>query len=329
MSARHLAYADENFSHRMLYIWEASGLGEDAEAMLRVLLSEGCITWRTVVDQVGVTLYKPGPTGLILTTTAIRVHEENETRLLSVPVDDTPQQTKRVMQSIAKQETNGQIELVRWHGLSDWLALGETRVFVSFAKSLADLIPPLAVRLRRDFSALLGLIQAHALLHRATREVDEQGRILATLDDYDIVRELVADILAEQVEQIVPETIRQTIAAVSAALVKKKTEDGSFETIAATPKEIEIELGLDKSTTSRRIKAAIEDGYLEDIARGGRPRIKLGAPLPSNTSFLPTREEVEAHVSDELDETTTFTNGHDSNHPDEPETLTGRDELLF
>ena len=266
MSARYLAYSDENFSHRVLYVWEASGLGEDAEAMLRVLLSEGCITWRTVVDQVGVTLYKPGPTGLILTTTAVRVHEENETRLLSVPVDDTPEQTKRVMKSIAKQGTIDKIELTRWHGLADWVALGETRVFVPFANSLAVfLIPPLAVRLRRDFSALLGLIQAHALLHRATREVDEQGRILVMLDDYDIVRELVAEILAEQVEQIVPDTIRQTVSAVSKAILNKKADDSDsspFDSITVTPKEIAFELHLDKSTTSRRIKAAIEDGHL-------------------------------------------------------------------
>ena len=59
--------------------------------------------------------------------------------------------------------------LLRWHGLADWIATGNTRVYVPYAKRLASAIPPIAVRLRRDFSALLGLIGSHALLHRATR----------------------------------------------------------------------------------------------------------------------------------------------------------------
>ena len=41
-----------------------------------------------------------------------------------------------------------------------------------------------AVRLRRDFSVVLSLIKAHAILHQATRERDADGRIVATLADY-------------------------------------------------------------------------------------------------------------------------------------------------
>jgi hypothetical protein len=36
---------------------------------------------------------KQGPTGLIVTTTATRLHPENETRLLSLAVKDTREQT--------------------------------------------------------------------------------------------------------------------------------------------------------------------------------------------------------------------------------------------
>ena len=35
-------------------------------------------------------------------------------------------------------------------------------------------MPPVAVRLRRDFGAVLGLIRAHALLHQATRGRDDR-----------------------------------------------------------------------------------------------------------------------------------------------------------
>jgi hypothetical protein len=67
-------------------------------------------------------------------------------------------------------------------------------------------VPPVAVRLRRDFEALLNLIRAHAVLHRATRETDQDGRVVATVEDYARVRELVADLVSEGVEAAVPPT---------------------------------------------------------------------------------------------------------------------------
>lgn len=38
------------------------------------------------------------------------------------------------------------------------------------------MVPAAAVRLRRDFKAILNLIRAHALLHQASRERDDKGR---------------------------------------------------------------------------------------------------------------------------------------------------------
>ena len=77
-----------------------------------------------------------------------------------------------------------------------------------FAYRLAGLIPPIAVRLRRDFSQLLSLIRAHALLHRELRDRDEYGRIVATVEHDAAVRELVSDLFAEHVGATVKETIK-------------------------------------------------------------------------------------------------------------------------
>ena len=66
----------------------------------------------------------------------------------------------------------------------------------------------MAVRLRRDFGAILNLIHSHALVHRATRERNERGRIIATLEDYEVVRELVADLISKGVEATVPKVVR-------------------------------------------------------------------------------------------------------------------------
>ena len=70
---------------------------------------------------------------------------------------------------------------------------------IPYSQQLAERVPPVAVRLRRDFGSLLALIRAHAILHQATRDRDDDGRIIATLDDYAVVRDLVADTIAEGV----------------------------------------------------------------------------------------------------------------------------------
>src|SRR5262249_55578480 len=158
---------------------------------------------------------KEGPTGLIPTTTAPKLHPENETRLLSLGVIDTPDQTKAVMLAVAADNAGATaLDYTSWRAFQSWLAAGECRVFVPFADKLATLIPPLAVRLRRDFKLLLALIRAHALLHRGTRALDNRGRIIATVADYTAVRELVARLVSEGIEATVPKAIRETVAAV-------------------------------------------------------------------------------------------------------------------
>src|ERR687889_937052 len=102
-------------------------------------------------------------------------------------------------------------DLERWHALQRWLEGAEHRVTIPYAKALARLVPPVAVRLRRDFGAVLNLIRAHAVLHQATRERDAEGRIVASFADYTTVRELVAELVSAGAEAAVPKTVRETV----------------------------------------------------------------------------------------------------------------------
>ncbi|PLS83445.1 MAG: hypothetical protein CYG60_21990, partial [Actinobacteria bacterium] len=121
-------------------------------------------------------------------------------------VTDTHQQTRDVMAALANEAGVEAPDLVSWHALQEWLAVAEHRVTVPYSGELAALIPPVAVRLRRDFGAVLNLIRAHAILQQARRERDAEGRIVATTEDYARIRELVADLVSEGVEATVPAT---------------------------------------------------------------------------------------------------------------------------
>ena len=109
MSERVLAYDTENVKHRMLVITEASALhGEITSYLLRSLLSEGRIDYRVVEKKNGEFecrhISREGPTGLILTTTQVRIHPENETRLLSVTINDSPEQSEKVLEKLAERD---------------------------------------------------------------------------------------------------------------------------------------------------------------------------------------------------------------------------------
>ena len=295
MSDRALAYSDEDFRHRYLVIYEAAGMNSDiASYLIRSLLSEGVIRYELVEktrDGMRPRLIeKQGPTGLIVTTTATRLHPENETRLLSLAVKDTPEQTAEIMRALAREgDAIGEAaNYGRWHAYQRWLAVGERRVTVPFAGQLANLVPPVAVRVRRDFGLLLSLVRSHALLHRESRSRDELGRIIATLSDYTAVRNPVADLFAEGIEATVPATVRETVEAI-AALGKDEVSLGA----------ISKALKLDKSTTSRRVNVAVSKGYLANLEdRKGRPaRIAVGDPMPDPIEILPSVDELAERCS--------------------------------
>ena len=213
MSERAVAYSEEPIKHRFLVIKEAAGLkGGTMAYLVRSLVSDGRLRYETVenVGDQGLRsrlIEREGPTGLILTTTAHRLDLEIETRMFSIPIDDTRDQTARVIRAAARAfETKANaspeeaVDLDQWHAFQTWLEGADHQVVIPYAAKFTELIPPVAVRLRRDIPAILRLIEAHAMLHQASRERDEQGRIVATLEDYAVVYELTADLVSDGLE---------------------------------------------------------------------------------------------------------------------------------
>ena len=292
MSERALAYSEEPLQNRFLVIYEAAGMsGDFATYLIRSLLSEGRLRYE-VVEKTSEGL-KPrliereGPTGLLVTTTAVKLHPENETRLLSLTVTDTHQQTRDVMAALARGAGGESPNWRAWHALQEWLTRAEHRVEVPYAEALAVAIPPIAVRLRRDFGGILNLIRAHAILHQASRVRDNAGVIVAALEDYARVRELVADLVSEGIEATAPTTVRETVE----ALVRLHADEGEPVTIATVAQELE----LDKSSAWRRVRTAMDRGYVKNLEdRKGRPaRLVPGDALPDDVEILPVPERLQ------------------------------------
>ena len=299
-SEKALLYVQEDFQHKILSMGEAI----DTESqkfqnyMLRELMSEGKLRY-SVPQKVGsaietITIEKNGPVAFLITTTRNALDPENETRLLSLEVDDGERQTRAVIQKVA--QTIGRnnslaiLALKPWHDFQRWLAAGERRVVVPFAETLGQKIHSAkSVRLRRDFGQLIVAIKAHALLHRDHRARDADGAIIATIvDDYRIVRTLMTDILASAVELKIRQTILDTIATV------RELDDGD----GATVRQIADRLNLDISSARRRLRSAEYAGFItnvEDKKGRGKPGRYRGADdrPDEQAELLPTPETLE------------------------------------
>lgn len=296
LSPKALIYLDAPLAHRMLVVAEYDGIEEKStEYILRTLLSEGRISYDAPANVGGqwVTQHRvvEGPTGLVLTTTRLRLHPENETRIHALEINDTAGQTRAIMQAQAAGAQSGaghsEPDYGRWHALQIWLEHGDQVVAIPFAEHLAARMPAYsAVRLRRDFPRVLQMIKAHALLQQASRERDAANRIVAVPQDYAVVYDLMAAHIAVEVEAAVSPEVQETV---EAAL--ELSRGNSAVTITA----LAARLGLDKSSVSRRVAQATQARFLRNReTRKGLPaRLVIGEELPGAQGVLPHPDGIE------------------------------------
>jgi hypothetical protein len=294
MSPLALVYCEEPLKHRVVVVSEASALHTDGvgASLLRGLVWDNALRYETVIDGEHVVLEKDGPTGLITTTTG-EIDKELATRLWEVPIADDVEQTRKVLRAIGRavdgsptvrDEALPPVEV--FVAAQQWLATaGSVAVVVPYATTLSDLITPDEVRLRRDFTQLLTMIRVHALLHQCGRERDGEGRIVATFDDYAVIRELVEPVFRGSVSSGVTAQVRETIAA-----VKRLVGDGGEKTITVT--ELASALGLTPSGAWHRARKPLRKRWLVNAEpRKGHPaRLRVGEALPEEREALPTVE---------------------------------------
>ena len=95
-----------------------------------------------------------------------------------------------------------------------------------------------------------------------------------------------ADLISEGVEATVPATVRET--------VQKLALLYSDESEPVTIVKLAEELELDKSAAWRRVRTAIDLGYVKNLEeRKGRPaQLVPGEPLPDDLEVMPAVERL-------------------------------------
>ena len=307
-SPKALAYyggADPDaFKGKIIYIPEAvffadrHGVESEFTVMLRTLISEGRVVYSFVSvregqDPVTVTIVKNGPIAAIITT-ARDVDPELKTRTLVNDADETSGQTVAIVKRILSDVRTPRPDLQPWLDFQAWLMRDapyrvrvpfKEAIFAGFETWRSKFLETAALRVRRDINNIICAVKASAVLHKAQREVDEDGAIVATLDDYANVHSAfdrdLANLYGKASEKIV-------------AVVRVIEDMGGAEdlSVKVTLRELAKRLGIvSLKTAGVRLMAAVDHGAVEhDDSRTGAGGARF-------FKVVKTAKEIEAEPS--------------------------------
>ena len=326
---------DENaLKHKIVYVAEAAILAERngvesvLTIMLRLLISEGRIDHQVVVtapNALATTVHirRNGPVVVLITSARNNIEEELLTRLMTSDADESQEQTENVIEAALTDEDGEDKETVRaeidqWVDYQRWIALDAPYdVSIPYRPAILRALraqrqaakdrgekPKFKLRIRRDIHGFLTAIRTSAILHKAQREKDEKGRIIATLDDYQHAHEAFDPGLASLYKTASPVT---TIAVVRAIEEMGAT---STKSVKVTVTALMEKLGISgRGTANERLRDAEERGYIKLVEKQGgygrtTPReytiekyaveIEQETQSSFGSGVFPSREAVEA-----------------------------------
>jgi hypothetical protein len=235
--------------------------------------------WVTITRKnrkpIGVQIIREGPIVVMVTTARDNLDNETRTRLISTKADESHGQTVKVVKQIFATPINPvtQAEFEKWLAFQRWLAIdGPYTVLIPFSDAISETfgmtdvpfetVREYPLRARRDATALRAAIGASAILHKAQREVDGNGRLIATIADYKLAHAVIDPSAAEDHHVAIPDT--------ALAVVQAIERLGASKSLAAkvTTRGLAVELGISStSTAAGRLIDALDAQLIEIAAK--------------------------------------------------------------
>jgi hypothetical protein len=301
MALAYFGGGDEDaLKHRVVYIPEAAvladknGVESPLTIMLRELISEGRIDRIVAIPQpngppVSERIRRNGPIGAILTSARANIEEELLTRLMTSDADESEEQTAAVLADALAEKERGVADADRekWLDYQRWLEIDAPyEVVLPFRGAILEAFQrywakkkgrnerlDLKLRIRRDIHGFLTAVETSAVLHKARRDIDSEGRIVATLDDYANAHAAFDEGLASLYKVKTPETVVAVVKAVEAM--------GASEGVGVkvTVQALMDRLGISgRGAAAERLKDAEARGFLKlvDLPSGyGRTSARI------------------------------------------------------
>ena len=301
--------------HRFIVAGERSRLQDDdaAEATraLREMLSEQRLCKLMPMKAEGgrietVEIKQEGPIAYVESTTQSKIFDEDLNRCVLLNTDERPDQTRRIVDRIAEAHgaPGGDLDMdsIRQKHHAAQRMLARRRVIVPFAKVLAARFPTDRVEARRAFGHFLRFMEASALLHQRQRR-NQADCVLASLDDYDLVRHLLGTPLSRLLGRTVSDGAKRLHERLRAEYLEK-----SFEA-----PQLAAKAGLTAHTVNNYFGELHRIGWIQLIEPKKGPKAAIWQLAQGWTETavlnLPTVEEIQLECGFALSDKTQLLTG--------------------
>jgi DNA primase len=297
-------YGMYDLSHQLICIEDLDGMKEEAQLAFRELQSKGVIISSTSSkDEHGnVNAYERivyGPIASMACTTKGEVYEDNMSRCFLIAVDESHQQTLRIIQYQNKKSA-GQIDEKREQQITEFLQhcirlLKPYQVINPYADKVH--LPEEAHKIRRLNALYQAFVKQITLLHQYQRKTDAQGRLISEKEDLQIAAEIMFESIVLKVDEL-DGSLRQFYERLK-QYVKAK-DNSHYQSYEFNQREIRQALHISKSQLHRYIQDLLALEYIRQA--GGHINRGFHYKVLYWDNIQALRAKVKRHLQGQLDQ---------------------------
>lgn len=293
-------YGEYELANQLLAFEDMDGLGEHAIYALRELQSSHMLSSSTSGKDVlgnnkGKMVIVRGPIASLACTTRGDIYEDNVSRCLTVAVDESKEQTRRVISHQNAKEA----------GLWNETTAEKSRLFI---RRLMQLIKPLEVvnphahevclpegiqKERRLNGIYHLLVRQVALWYQYQRKRDNQGRVIATADDLELAGKLMFECMVLKVDELDVQ-LRSFLEALKEYIHTKNDNAYHF-----SQREVRQAIGVSKTGMHRYMQSLLELEYIQIVGGHANRGYRYIISYWDDNSAL--RERIKSHLAEQIE----------------------------
>ncbi len=272
ISDKSLYHAGTKFKHSSIAVEDWDGLSEEVQYVVREMQSgkrlSSTITQKMANGKMeNVEILAEGPISTLMCTTRGAVYEDNMSRCLLVAVDESEEQTERILDYQYRKdrgEINKQAEedgIIKLQNLVHVLAPKE--VVNPFAGKVQ--LPKKVHKIRRLNHLFQCFVKQITWLHQYQRKADKMGRIITTKEDVQLAIKLLFETIILKIDEL-DGSLRQFYEELKEYVLKQDDK----EKYCFGRREIREALGVRKTQQHRYLNQLVRIGIPEPSSRSGQ-----------------------------------------------------------
>jgi DNA primase len=291
------------FKNRLLIIEDVDGLSEEAELSFRELQSSGELRSGMSIKQengsiTGGAKIVNGPIASMSCTTKGEVYEDNMSRVFLIAVDESLEQTKRIIQyqnKIASGVINTEEQKRATSFVQNIIRVIEAKPVINpFAEKIH--LPEEAHKIRRLNDLFQNFIKMVTLINQYKRQSTKYNQLIAELEDVEIAIEIMFESIVLKVDEL-DGSLRQFYERLKTYL-KKNYPKLDYSQIQFSQREIRQALNLSKAQINRYLQSLVD---LEYMAAYGHSNKGFKYKVQYWDDYEALRKKIKDHLSKQIE----------------------------